>query len=57
MIEVDECSETRAGEAERFEVERERCILLSQPGDRPRGLESSTSNELGVGDGEGEGDS
>lgn len=54
---ADEVSGTQAGEAERFEVDRVRCILLSQPGDLPRGLEASTSNKLGVGEVEGEGDS
>ena len=36
---------TTLGDDERFEVERLRCILLSQPGDLPLGFEDSSADK------------
>ena len=42
---ADETSGTTLGEDERFEVERLRCILLSQPGDLPLGFDDSSADK------------
>ncbi len=42
---ADETSGTTLGEDERFEVERLRCILLSQPGDLPLVFDDSPADK------------